>query len=70
MQEIESLSGQVDEIEQTVTDASDQLSQTGADARQNAQNALEGLKTKLGSLKEQIQKAAAQAGTANDSNTP
>jgi peptidoglycan hydrolase CwlO-like protein len=69
-QEVESLSGQVDAIEQTVTDASDQLAQTGEDARQSAQSALDGLKTKLGSLKDQIEQATAEGGTADDGNAP
>ena len=61
-EQVSALSDQVDAISQTVSDASDQLSQAGADAQQNAQQALEGLKTDVGSLKEKIADAVDQAG--------
>ena len=72
-QQVESLSGQVDEIEQTVSDASDQLSQAGDDAEQTqetAQTALDDLKSKVGSVKEEIQEGVAKAGTGDDGNAP
>lgn len=68
--EVDSLSGQIDQISQTVTDAGQQLSQAGADAEKNAQQTLDGLGTKLESLKGQVEKAVEDAGASQDSNAP
>ena len=53
-----------------VSDAGDQLSQTGADAEENAQKALDGLGTKVESLKGQVQKAVDDANASEDSSAP
>ena len=68
--EVESLSGQVDQLTQTVSDAGDQLSQAGADAQKNAQQTLSGVKTKLDSMKGEIQQAIDKAGASKDTSTP
>ena len=46
--DVEALAGEVDEISQAVSDIGDQLSQAGADAKENAQQALDGLGTERG----------------------
>ena len=68
--DVEALAGQVDQISQSVSDAGDQLSQAGTDAEKNAQQALDGLDTKLQSLKGQVQKAAEESGASEDSSAP
>ena len=68
--DVEALAGEVDQISQSVSDAGDQLSQAGADAEKNAQQALDGLGTKLESLKGQVQKAIEDAGASQDSSAP
>jgi peptidoglycan hydrolase CwlO-like protein len=60
--EVDALSGQIDDISQAVTDAGNQLSQAGADAQKNAQTTLDGVETKLQSVKGQVEKAAADSG--------
>ena len=47
-------------------ETSDQLAQSGADARQTAQAALDGLKTKLEAVKSQVE----QAGEPDESTSP
>jgi peptidoglycan hydrolase CwlO-like protein len=49
--EVETLSGEIDQLSQTVTNAGDQLSQAGAEAQENARATLDGLGTKLESMK-------------------
>ena len=68
--EVDALSEQVDDISQSVSDAGEQLSQSGADAQDNAQAALDGLGTKLQSLKGQVQQAAEASGASEDNSTP
>ena len=68
--DVEALAGEVDQISQSVSDAGDQLSQAGADAEKNAQKALDGLGTKVDSLKGQVQKAIDDAGASQDGSTP
>ena len=60
--DVEALAGEVDQISQSVSDAGDQLSQAGADAEKNAQEALDGLGTKVESLKGQVEKAVEDSG--------
>ena len=50
---------------QTVTETSDQLAQAGADTRQTVQEALDGLKTKLESLKSQVEQAGESGGSSS-----
>ena len=68
--DVEALAGEVDQISQAVSDVGDQLAQAGADAKKNAQEALDGLGTKVESLKEQVQKAAEDAGASEDGSAP
>ena len=68
--DVKALAGEVDEISQSVSDAGDQLSQAGADAEKNAQQALDGLGTKLESFKGQVEKAIEDSGASQDSSTP
>jgi peptidoglycan hydrolase CwlO-like protein len=68
--DVEALAGQVDEISQSVSDAGDQLSQAGADAEKNAQQTLDGLGTKVESLKGQVEKAIEDSGASQDSSAP
>ena len=68
--DVEALAGEVDQISQSVSDAGDQLSQAGADAEENAQQALDGLGTRVESLKEQVQQAVDDAGASQDSSAP
>ena len=68
--DVEALAGQVDEISQSVSDAGDQLSQAGADAENNAQQALDGLGTKVESLKGQVQEAMDNADASQDDSAP
>ena len=68
--DVEALAGQVDEISQAVSDAGDQLSQAGADAEKNAQQALDGLGTQVESLKGKVEKAVEDAGASQDSSAP
>jgi flagellar basal body-associated protein FliL len=60
--QVESLSGEIDQISQSVTDAGQQLSQVGSDAQENAQTTLDGLATKLESVKGEAAKAAEELG--------
>ncbi len=48
------LSTQLDQITQDVNNASDQLQQAGQNAQSNAQAAIDGLKGKLSSVKDQV----------------
>ena len=68
--EVESLSGQIDQISQAVTDAGQQLSQASADAQQNAQTTLDGLETKLESVKGQVAKAVEESGASQEDAAP
>jgi peptidoglycan hydrolase CwlO-like protein len=68
--DVEALSAEVDQISQSVSDAGDQLSQAGADAQQNAQQTLDGVGTKVESLKGQVQKAANDAGASKETSAP
>jgi flagellar basal body-associated protein FliL len=68
--EVDALSGQIDEISQTVTDAGDQLAQAGADAQKNAQATLDGLGTKLESVKGEVEKAAQELGGSKEDAAP
>jgi biopolymer transport protein ExbB/TolQ len=68
--DVEALAGEVDQISQSVSDAGDQLSQAGADAEKNAQKTLDGVDTKLQSLKGEVQKAVEDSGGAEDSTAP
>jgi len=68
--DVEALSAEVDQIGQSVSDAGDQLSQAGADAQQNAQQTLDGVGTKVQSLKGRVQKAANDAGASKETSTP
>ena len=68
--DVEALKGQVDEISQSVSDAGDQLSQAGADAEENAQQTLDGLGTKLESLKGEVENAIENSGASQDGSAP
>ena len=68
--EVEILSGQVDELTQSVKDAGDQLSQAGADAQKNAEQTLSGVQTKLDSMKGDIQNAIDKARASKDTSAP
>ena len=68
--DVEALAGEVDQISQSVSDAGDQLSQAGGDAEKNAQQALDGLDTKLQSLKGNVQEAIEDSGASQDSSAP
>ena len=68
--EVESLSGQIDQISEAVTDAGAQLSQAGADAKQNVQTTLDGLETKLESVKGQTKQAVEEPGASETDTAP
>jgi uncharacterized protein HemX len=68
--EVETLSGQVDQLTQSVKDAGDQLSQAGADAQKNAEQTLSGVQNKLDSMKGEIQNAIDKAGASKDTSAP
>src|SRR3954453_23682676 len=68
--DVEALSAEVDQIGQSVDDAGQQLQQAGTDAQQNAQQTLDGVETKVQSLKGQVQKALNDAGASKDSGAP
>ena len=53
--QVSALQGQLDQISQGVSDASDQLAHAGEDAQQHARDALTGLQERLADLREQIQ---------------
>ena len=59
--QVSALQGQLDQISQGVSDASDQLAHAGEDAQQHARDALTGLQERLADLREQIQQASADA---------
>jgi uncharacterized protein HemX len=68
--DVEALSAEVDQISQSVSDAGQQLKQAGADAQQNAQQTLDGVGTKVESLKGQVQKAVNDSGASKETSTP
>jgi len=68
--EVESLSGEIDQISQSVTDAGQQLSQAGADAEENAQTTLDGLATRLESVKGEVEQAAEESGGSEEDAAP
>jgi peptidoglycan hydrolase CwlO-like protein len=65
--DVKALEGEVEQISQSVSDAGDQLSQSGADAKKNAQQTVDGLSDKLESLNGQVQKAVEDAAESQDS---
>jgi outer membrane murein-binding lipoprotein Lpp len=69
-EDVEALASEVDQISQAVSDIGDQLSQAGADAKENAQQALDGLGTDVESLKGQVQSAIEDAGASEDGSAP
>jgi chromosome segregation ATPase len=68
--DVEALSAEVDQISQSVTDAAQQLSQAGSDARQNAQQTLDGVDTPVQSLKGRVQNAVNDAGASKETSAP
>jgi peptidoglycan hydrolase CwlO-like protein len=69
-EQLDALSGQLDDLSQTVSDASDELSQAGGDAQQNVQEALDGLRNDLSSVKDRIEQAAGGSGAPEDGSEP
>jgi len=67
---VSALSAQVDDISQAISDAGDQLAQSGDDAQGNVQLALDGLKSKLAALKDNLEQGSGDGGEAGAAATP
>jgi flagellar basal body-associated protein FliL len=68
--QIGAMEDQIDDVTAAVDDAGDDLVQAGEDASNNVDAALEGVKTKLAALKEQIAQGEAGGGDAEVTTTP